>query len=335
MTRSRTTARSRHPAIRQREEARPPRPTAVAGNGLVTKGDEVEEWLDLRFFRPIGARIARRFAPTGVTADQVTLLSLVIGLGAGHLFVYTSPWLNAAGFVLFIISDLFDSADGQLARLRGTSTQFGRALDGVSDGLRFANLGVHLLIRLVFAAGWSWPEAAALVALAGVSHSVQSAAVDFVRHAFLSLAVGRGSELEIDGSVGAAPPGSAVRRFAVAIYRRYSRTQARMFPNTVALLRAQRAQQLAPSANPLYRARVTPVVRQCAWLGQNLRFIVLGVTAVAGWPAGLLWITIGPMNVFLVWLLSAQERGAGRVLHAAGVSAPGPLTPSALSNRGE
>ena len=72
-------------------------------------------------------------ARTRVTADQVTLLGLVIGLVAGHLFVYTSPWLNAAGFVLFIISDIFDSADGQLARLRGTSTPLGRILDGTSD----------------------------------------------------------------------------------------------------------------------------------------------------------------------------------------------------------
>jgi len=330
---SRATARSRRPATRQREEPHGPKPTGPAA-GLATKGDEVEEWLDLRFFRPIGARIARRFAPTGVTADQVTLLSLIIGLGAGHLFVYTSPWLNAAGFALFIISDLFDSADGQLARLRGTSTQFGRALDGVSDGLRFANLGVHLLVRLVVTAGWSWPMATALVALAAVSHSAQSAAIDFVRHSFLSLAVGRGSELEINGAVDTSG-GSRVHRLAVAIYRRYSRAQARMFPRTVTLLRAQGAQQLAPSANPLYRARVAPVVRQCAWLGQNIRFIVLGITAVAGWPAGLLWITVGPMNAFLVWLVSAQERGAGRVLHAAGVSGPGPLVPPALAVRGE
>src|SRR5256886_5570361 len=99
-------------------------------NDLSHKGRSVEEWVDLHFFRPIGIRIARALQPTGISADQVTLWSLVIGLVAGHLFAYRDHWTNFIGFLLFIVSDIFDSADGQLARLRGTSTRFGRALDG-------------------------------------------------------------------------------------------------------------------------------------------------------------------------------------------------------------
>src|SRR5438874_6251358 len=109
-------------------------------NDLSHKGQAVEEWADLHFFRPIGIRIARALQPTGISADQVTLWSLVIGLVAGHLFAYQDRWTNVIGFVLFIVSDIFDSADGQLARLRGRSTRFGRALDGISDNLRFVNL---------------------------------------------------------------------------------------------------------------------------------------------------------------------------------------------------
>jgi len=55
---------------------------------LSHKGRAVEEWADLHFFRPIGIRIARALQPTGISADQVTLWSLVIGLVAGHLFAY-------------------------------------------------------------------------------------------------------------------------------------------------------------------------------------------------------------------------------------------------------
>src|SRR5213596_2548717 len=116
-------------------------------NDLSHKGQAVEEWADLHFFRPIGIRIARALQPTGISADQVTLWSLVIGLVAGHLFAYQDRWTNAIGFVLFIVSDIFDSADGQLARLRGRSTRFGRALDGISDNLRFVNLYFHLIYR--------------------------------------------------------------------------------------------------------------------------------------------------------------------------------------------
>ncbi len=298
-------------------------PPGLAAAGLATKGDEVEEWADLHFFRPIGARIARGLAHTRVTADQVTLVSLIIGLGAGHLFVYANPWLNGLGFVLFIVSDVFDSADGQLARYRGTSTQFGRALDGISDGLRFVNLGGHLIVRLALTAGWSWPAAAAFILVAAVSQSAQNSAIDFVRHAFLAVAVGRGSELRVDGS-NDAPGSSRLQRLALSIYRSYTRHQLRMFPRTAALVQVQADEGLPPSAIATYRARIAPVVRRCAWLGQNLRFVVLGVTAIAGWPAGLAWCTIGPMNVVLVWLLQAQERGARRTLLVAKTARHGP-----------
>jgi phosphatidylglycerophosphate synthase len=302
---------------------------------LATKGDEIEEWVDLRFFRPIGVRIARRLARSRITADQVTLLSLVIGLVAGHLFVYTSPWLNAAGFVLFIVSDIFDSADGQLARLRGTSTRFGRALDGTSDAARFINLGVHLLIRLVIAQQWSWLAATSLVVVSAISQSVQSGTIDFVRHAFLALAVGRGSELDLDGTEDIRNA-SWLRRLAVGFYRVYSRRQLAMFPQTAALLQAARDHQFGPAAAVAYRTETLPLVRQCAWLGQNFRFLVLGITAVAGWPAGLLWITVLPMNAVLFWLRREQECAAERVQRLAlPVSRPAPPAAPALAIGGE
>src|SRR5882762_9656845 len=67
---------------------------------LSHKGRAVEEWADLHFFRPIGIRIARALQPTGISADQVTLWSLVIGLVAGHLFAYQDRWTNVIGFGL-------------------------------------------------------------------------------------------------------------------------------------------------------------------------------------------------------------------------------------------
>src|SRR2546425_7218296 len=66
-------------------------------NDLSDKGHAVEEWLDLRFFRPIGIRIARALYPTGISPDQVTLWSILIGLVAGHLFAYRDRWTDLIG----------------------------------------------------------------------------------------------------------------------------------------------------------------------------------------------------------------------------------------------
>jgi hypothetical protein len=124
-------------------------------NALAAKGEVVEEWVDLHFFRPLGFRLANALGPKRVSPDQVTMASLVIGLIAGHLMFYSNPTLNTVGVMLFVLSDVLDSADGQLARMRGSSTRFGRIFDGVADNLRFINLYLHLLARLALAgSGW-------------------------------------------------------------------------------------------------------------------------------------------------------------------------------------
>ncbi len=174
-----------------------------------SKGPVVEEWADRRFFRPVGWWLANTLAPTGISADSVTLASLILGVAAGHFFFYSRPWLNAIGVALFVVSDVLDSADGQLARLRGKSTRMGRILDGLADTGRFVSLYAHLGARL-YMAGWGWRGP--LLALAAIlSHSYQAAAADFIRQAYLYFAVGKGSELE---SGPACPPGSTAITYA-------------------------------------------------------------------------------------------------------------------------
>jgi predicted dehydrogenase len=279
---------------------------------LASKGRAVEEWTDFHFFRPVGMRIAGAASGTRITADQITIASLVVGLVAGHLFVYDSIGRNAIGLALFIVSDLLDSADGQLARLRGTSTRFGRVLDGFSDGARFLNLYVHLAIRLLLAGG-SWP-AGILVLAALFSHQHQSSAVDFIKNAFLRFHDRDPDALDLPEHAGTQSDGNSIVRLGRVLYRDYLERQARMFPATVRLARRLRADDLLPSFSTRYTEAQGPVVARCAWIGQNIRFAMLALTAVAGWPAGFLWLTIGPLNLVLVGLIVAHERNARRLL---------------------
>jgi len=218
---------------------------------------------------------------------------------------------------LFVLSDVLDSADGQLARMRGTSTRFGRILDGVADNLRFINLYLHLLARLAFA-GFGW-EALALAALAGASHSFQSAAVDFIRQAYLYLGIGRGSELDLPETIDRTKPRSFAQRIGAVLYRDYVRRQTWLFPRTAELVRAAGNDIAEPFRND-YRSRTTRDVVRCAWIGQNMRFLLLALTAIPGWPAGFFWLTAGPLNLILFALVIGQERAARAMLHV--VAAP-------------
>ena len=263
---------------------------------LATKGDEVEEWLDLRFFRPIGIRLARALAPTRISPDQVTMWSLATGLVAGHLLFYNNVQLNALGWFLFIVSDIFDSADGQLARLRGTSTMLGRMLDGLSDSARFINLYAHLAARLIIFGHWPAVGAIALSLAALLSHTWQAAAVDFIRHAFLAMS-GRQSELEL-------PEDLQDRSLAQWFYGGWVRRQAGMFPRTVSLERQRRLGTLSSVDQERYLEHAAPLLGRCVWLGQNVRWLLILLTVVPGWPAAMLWITVLPLNLVLfvfVW----------------------------------
>jgi len=284
-------------------------------SALAVKGVEVEEWIDLHFFRPVGMQLARRLERTSVSADQVTVASLVVGVIAGHMFLYADRGLNIAGLALFIVSDILDSSDGQLARMRGNSTRMGRMLDGISDNVRFFNLYAHLAARLLLA-HWGW-AGLVLTAAAGLSHSFQSAATDYIRQAYLRFAGGGASELDLPESLGPIE-GTWFERTAARIYRDYVRRQAWLLPRTADLVRAAPdGARLPVGFGSHYREQQGPLVQQTGWIAQNVRFALL-ITACAGWPQGFLWLTLLPLNVVLVIILAIHERNATRLMASLG-----------------
>ena len=287
---------------------------------LSHKGEAVEEWTDLHFFRPLGMRLVRLLAPTGVSADQVTVAALLVGLAAGHLFFYRSAALNALGLLLFVLSDILDSADGQLARLRGNSTRMGRVLDGISDNLRFVNLYFHLIARLLVAHAMAPAALAILAVLAGYSHSLQAGVADYLCQVYLYVAYGIG-ELDLPEDVASGPAGSPLARLGLLIYAGYVARQAAWCSGSVAVVRAVRRGAAGERLAEQWRERQTAPVRRCALIAQNVRFLLLAVTALPGWPAGFLWLTVGPLNLALAWVLIGHERTAARLARS-GRTAP-------------
>ena len=59
-----------------------------------------------------------------------------------------------------------------------------------------------------------------------------------------------------------------------------------------------------------YRARQVVVLPLCAWLGQNIRFLILGVAGIAGRVSMFLWAEAVWMSLVLVVLLWIHEGNA-------------------------
>jgi hypothetical protein len=104
-----------------------------AGYRASLKPLEVEEPIDVLLHRPLGYLVARSSFSTPISPDLLTLLSILFGASAGICLVWQFPWHMQVGALLTFSSAVLDCADGQLARMRKSSSAFGRMIDGVAD----------------------------------------------------------------------------------------------------------------------------------------------------------------------------------------------------------
>ena len=78
------------------------------------KALDVEETIDIWFYRPVGYYIATGCQKFGITPNVVTIISIFIGVAGGHLLYYQDFMTNLWGIILWVIADTLDSVDGQL-----------------------------------------------------------------------------------------------------------------------------------------------------------------------------------------------------------------------------
>ena len=115
------------------------------------------------FARPISISLSRRLAPLGVTPNQMTIVSGLIGLTAAPFFLSSSPAMQVIGGLLFVTHSVLDGCDGELARLTFRESRLGGLLDFFSDNL------VHVAIFAFMAIGWSLAESASWPLILGAS----------------------------------------------------------------------------------------------------------------------------------------------------------------------
>ena len=118
---------------------------------------DTEGFMSRHFDRKISLAISRRLAGTRVTPNQMTLVSVAIGVFGSLFFLSPSPAMQTAGALCFVLHSIVDGCDGELARLRFQESRSGGLLDFWGDNL------VHCAVYSAIAAGWSrasgeaWP----------------------------------------------------------------------------------------------------------------------------------------------------------------------------------
>jgi len=174
--------------------------TLLAEYRSTLKIAEVEEGLDLILFRPLAYGLVKLVQPTAITPNQITFASLVLGLASGACYWQGTPTYFLWGAILLFLTNLFDCADGMLARLRGTGSLTGYLFDGLVDYATSTAVLIGMLHGL-----YVYTDRLAFVWLvgvpAGLSYAWWCAMVDRFRNEWLDKVYGRRRDprLELDG----------------------------------------------------------------------------------------------------------------------------------------
>lgn len=125
------------------------------GGSFIEKYIRVERYIN----RPLASLLVRAVFNTGITPNQLTFFSFLLGMGAAASFFAGKPLFFILGGVLIQLSSIVDCADGMLARSKDMCSDYGSYLDifldricdlfliaAVGAGLYAASNDISLLI---------------------------------------------------------------------------------------------------------------------------------------------------------------------------------------------
>ncbi len=281
------------------------------------KSRDVEEIIDIYFYRPIGYYVASACRLLRITPNAVTLVSIAIGVVGGHLLFYRDVTLNVWGIVLWVIADTLDSVDGQLARMTNHRSKFGRILDGFGGNLIFLSIYLHLLARMTLSYDVPWPLLFLFVLAGGLSHSVQSALADYYRNAYLKFVVDpKKSELEGSDAIRREFGATSFRRHPVRklllrIYLNYTVEQEAFSKNFQKLRKevdAVYGEHIPSWFSAAYSRMNRPLMKYYSILTTNTRMIAMAVCVILDLVPLYFVIEILGINLVMVLVTVRQEK---------------------------
>jgi hypothetical protein len=243
------------------------------------------------FVSPYSKYVARWAARRGLTPNQVTTVSMLLGLLAAAAFATGERWGLVAGAVLLQVSFMTDCVDGQLARYTRRFSTLGAWLDSIFDRTKEYLAFAGLAIGAAHGGDAVWLLACAAIALQTVRHTSDFSYMS-VRQRMIGVAPQTPVEQPLDHA------GAAARRRARAAGEPAARAEP---PLATRILVAWRKLDRSPALRWIKRMAAFPI---------GERFAVISVTAAL----------FTPRVTFIAWLswggLAFVYTQTGRVLRS-------------------
>jgi phosphatidylglycerophosphate synthase len=268
------------------------------------KMKEVEEIFDLLVYRPLAFLLVRVIYKTNITPNQLSITAIFMGVVAGCFFSAGIPEYNKIGAFFFMMFNIFDCSDGQLARLKKNGTPVGRIIDGISDYL--ATLAVFVGIYLGFYKHspdhiyWLL-----MLTLAGITCIVNGILVDYYRNRFLDYVLVRVNTSEVDLKMFEKEyeslkyqKGKWLDRLVLVIYFKYSALQ------RVLVARKKKTQAFLTTSQEYYQMNRI-IIRFWLLLGPTTQITTLIICSFFNRFDLFVWIMVAGFNslAIVLWLI--------------------------------
>ena len=267
------------------------------------KSYDVEEIIDIFFYRPLSFLFVKLIYSTNITPNQISVVSMLFGILTGVMFGFGTHKFFIFGAIALLISNILDCADGQLARLKKNGTGIGRVIDGFIDYVTGLSIYVGIGIGLSIATGdylYVW----IITAIGGFSRVLQNMLFDNYRNMYMANVYGKGSNLDkeieeytrlkriIDKT-----KGRFVEKFFVNIYIKYATFQSK----------TAKDEKMNVSSED-YKNKNMMLLRTWSWIGSTTHLTAVMIACFFNRVDAYLWITFTLGNMILLILYIIQKK---------------------------
>ena len=124
--------------------------------------------IDRYIIRKISGFITGLLVNTPVTPNQVTIISLILGIASAAFFSHGAHTYTIIAGLFYFISTVFDQCDGEVARYKQMTSDFGKTFDIIVDSIVNATITIGITIAIYKTNGSGLSIIAGLLAMTGI-----------------------------------------------------------------------------------------------------------------------------------------------------------------------
>ncbi len=261
-----------------------------------------EEIIDLVIFRPVSFVLVKLIYNTNITPNHISIVALMFGILSGVLYGFATYEFFILASVSFLICNVLDCMDGQLARLKKNGTKIGRVIDGFIDYLSSISIFLGLGVAMTSITGdplYSW----VLTVAAGISKALQNMFFDHYRNLYLENVYHKVSSLDEEISEYSEEKerlknsdGKYLEKFLISVYLAYSNLQ------------KNSTKHIDFNVTPEeYKSKNKLLLRCWSWLGSTTHMVLLVIFSFMNRIDLYLIVTITAGNLLFIVLMIWQK----------------------------